>query len=481
MSQDVFDLSSMNNNGILGIDYGLAYDPIRVSSTLSLIEAEDNDNDGFTADVDCDDNDPYTYPGAAPNDDIDACMRDADEDDYGDIDATGDIMPGTDCDDSQPLAYPGAVETWYDGVDQNCDGLNDFDQDGDGYVHIDYPEEAGGSAPFTGDCNDENPDINPGAIEVWYDGVDQNCDGKDDFDQDEDGYAIDVDCDDENPEINPGAAETWYDGIDQNCDGLNDYDADFDGYVLEGFDSEAGGSAPGIGDCDDTNPEVNPATIWYFDADDDGWGIENDTLMRCEQPVHYVLLYPDNCPLVFNPDQADTTDGDGVGIACDDDDDDDGIDDTADYCQFYYDPTLPQRDVDADKVGDSCDNCIHTANGDQTDSDGDGRGDACDVCPGYDDFGDDSDGDGIPDACDCIAGANCGDANGDCSVNIGDAVYIINYIFKGQAAPQPECVGDVNDDQGLNIGDAVYLISYIFRGGPPPHSTCCSNWPFKTP
>ena len=28
----------------------------------------------------------------------------------------------------------GADDTWYDGVDSNCDGLSDYDQDGDGYV-----------------------------------------------------------------------------------------------------------------------------------------------------------------------------------------------------------------------------------------------------------------------------------------------------------------------------------------------------------
>lgn len=63
-----------------------------------------------------------------------------------------------------------------------------------------------------------------------------------------------------------------------------------------------------------------------------------------------------------------------------------------------------------------------------------------------------------------------GDANGDATVNIGDAVYLINYIFKG--GPPPPCMdaGDANCDAAVNIGDAVHLINYIFKGGPPP---CC--------
>ncbi|MDD4051288.1 MAG: S8 family serine peptidase [candidate division Zixibacteria bacterium] len=60
-----------------------------------------------------------------------------------------------------------------------------------------------------------------------------------------------------------------------------------------------------------------------------------------------------------------------------------------------------------------------------------------------------------------------GDANGDGKINVGDAVYIITYIFRGGPAPG-SYEGDANGDGKLNVGDAVYLISYIFRSGPPP-------------
>jgi hypothetical protein len=64
----------------------------------------------------------------------------------------------------------------------------------------------------------------------------------------------------------------------------------------------------------------------------------------------------------------------------------------------------------------------------------------------------------------------CGDANGDGNINVGDAVYLIFYIFKGGPAPQPIEAGDENCDYEVNVGDAVYLINYIFRNGDPP---CC--------
>jgi len=62
----------------------------------------------------------------------------------------------------------------------------------------------------------------------------------------------------------------------------------------------------------------------------------------------------------------------------------------------------------------------------------------------------------------------CGDANGDGDVNVADAVYNINYIFKGGAAPDPLEAGDASGDGEVNVGDAVYIINYIFKGGSAP-------------
>ena len=88
---------------------------------------------------------------------------------------------GEDCDDTDGNIFPGAEEVWYDGIDSNCDGLNDFDADMDGYVSSE--------AEDGDDCDDTNPDIYPGSADEWYDGVDSDCAGNDDFDQDGDGYA----------------------------------------------------------------------------------------------------------------------------------------------------------------------------------------------------------------------------------------------------------------------------------------------------
>jgi hypothetical protein len=62
----------------------------------------------------------------------------------------------------------------------------------------------------------------------------------------------------------------------------------------------------------------------------------------------------------------------------------------------------------------------------------------------------------------------CGNPNGDAGINVADAVYMINFIFKDGSPPDPWQLGDTNADGILDVGDAVFLIAAIFRGGPMP-------------
>ena len=44
----------------------------------------------------------------------------------------------------------------------------------------------------------------------------------------------------------------------------------------------------------------------------------------------------------------------------------------------------------------------------------------------------------------------------------------MNYLYKNDPSPNPEEAGDCNCDGKVDVGDVVYLINYLFRGGPPP-------------
>lgn len=70
------------------------------------------------------------------------------------------------------------------------------------------------------DCDDSNPSIHPGAPEIFGNGIDENCDGRDnvDVDRDHDGFPIPVDCNDNNARIHPGAKEIRGNKVDENCD-----------------------------------------------------------------------------------------------------------------------------------------------------------------------------------------------------------------------------------------------------------------------
>ena len=228
--------------------------------------------------------------------DYDERLQQLDDDGDGYTRDGGGDPEQADCDDSNANINPGADETWYDGVDQDCLGDDDYDKDGDGYRH-----ESSGDESV--DCNDSDPDIFPGAADAWYDNVDSNCDGADDFDQDGDGVQAvppdgpGTDCNDEDASVNPDATDSWYDGLDQDCGGNNDYDQDGDGYVAEEYVSAAtswdsAGELPcttcPVGksfDCDDEDDSIYDGApdAWYdgidsncdeandYDQDEDGF------------------------------------------------------------------------------------------------------------------------------------------------------------------------------------------------------------------
>jgi hypothetical protein len=68
---------------------------------------------------------------------------------------------------------------------------------------------------------------------------------------------------------------------------------------------------------------------------------------------------------------------------------------------------------------------------------------------------------------------NClptGDCNSSGSVELGDVVYLITYLYKSGPAPDPLSVGDVNCNGVVDLGDVVFMITYLYKGGPAP---CC--------
>ena len=172
---------------------------------------------------------------------------DADQDGYGDdgnsiLDCSqpaGYVSNNLDCDDANPFVYPGAEEIC-DGIDNNCDGLIDDadplivgqiiwyqDFDGDNYgneaVSFISCDQPGGYVQDHTDCDDNNFNVNPGVVEIPANGVDDDCNPAtlDGDDNDGDGIVNDLDPDDDNDgcldinDPNPFVAS-----IDEDGDGI---------------------------------------------------------------------------------------------------------------------------------------------------------------------------------------------------------------------------------------------------------------------
>jgi len=217
-----------------------------------------------------------------------------------DHDGDGYATEDGDCDDDDLMVFPGAEDTWYDGIDQDCDGWSDYDADLDGFdsdlfggtdcndddmeINTDATEICD-DLDVDEDCSGvaDNDDSGATGKNTWYTDGDRDGygdgTGTDYCDPPGDTSLTDGDCDDGNMYAYPGAPEVWYNGVDEDCDGANDFDQDGDG-----FEAMLGGGD----DCDDTDATLYP-TDWYPDSDGDGYGDELATgTSACGQPTGFV-------------------------------------------------------------------------------------------------------------------------------------------------------------------------------------------------
>lgn len=165
---------------------------------------------------------------------------DFDNDKDGFTENQGDLNDGDD------TIYPGATEIPYDGIDQDCDGGDLTDVDGDSYDAV----IVGGD-----DCNDNNPSINPGLNEICGNDIDENCDGiveECPVDTDSDGV---LDSNDDCPNTPIGES------VDENgcSDGQIELDVDNDG---DGFSENQR-------DCNDDDETVYPGALEIVSDDID--------------------------------------------------------------------------------------------------------------------------------------------------------------------------------------------------------------------
>jgi len=182
-----------------------------------------------------------------------------------------------DCDDGDPNVNPGVTEVGCNDIDDDCDPstVDVEDLDADGFDSCQ-------------DCNDNDSLIHPNAQEIYCNGIDDDCNEAtvDEGDIDGDGFSSCVDCDDTTAQISPGNPEVTCDGIDNDCNELTEDDPDADG--------DGAGECT---DCDDNDADRSP------DFDEEcGDEIDNDCNGEIDEEcaTDYTGVWTTGSPVYFS-------------------------------------------------------------------------------------------------------------------------------------------------------------------------------------
>ena len=399
----------------------------------------------------------------------DLCYLDADGDGFGglttvgsaDLDCldAGESLTNDDCDDANPFSYPGTVEIPGDGKDQDCDDgdLCFVDGDLDGYgipttvSSVDLDCKDAGEANTSDDCEDDEPLVHPNAFDTAHNGLDEDCDGADSLDADKDGYDADFaggeDCHDYDDEVFPGQPES-VDGVDEDCNGLVDdttevYDYDQDGFTEVGGDCDDSASTIRPGgyeipdgkdqDCDDEIDEFTSLTDDDFDGYTEDQGDCDDSNADVSPAgIEVPNGIDDNCSGIVDEDQTNT------------DDDGDGITDDGGDCNDYDAEIRPGALEIADEIDNDCDG--------ETDEGTEWGDDDDDGFAEYDGDCDDGNASINPDGTEIVNGLD-----DDCDDETDENIDLTDDDGDGYAESEGDC-NDNNDDihPGVTeVADAV--------------------------